>query len=468
MSDLAADRELTIEILRLFGFKYDELTSDELSPADGELLASQIGLGATQRPTTVGGTSLGPAGAAAAAAVAAATAGASATAGSAPGAAKGGRGGAAAGAGATRGGGRGAAAGAARGGRRGTGGPATAAAATATAEEAEADPDAGLTPAEVEAREKEAHLNRLRDDVYDRPRCLIGVFGGAGGLHDLLVPNLRRLVKRGAVAAAVMSGGMILDGGTAAGVMDMIGASLASCHPKTMRLLGVSPAKLVLKPGEKSSDPNSSPLEPHHTNFVLVPSAEWGGETSTMFCFAAVLAAKIPMVSVLANGGMISKKEILNAVRHHIPVVVIEGSGRLADQVRHCWYQYLKPHISHPHPHPYSHPHPHPYCHSRCPAAQISRAQHRRDETPPEEFDPSILIPDPDVREIVMTGEIRLFNVTGSAEHLQRILLDILASQRDRLLLAGAATAGDGATATTTAAAPAGAGVAGASGVAAK
>jgi hypothetical protein len=93
----------------------------------------------------------------------------------------------------------------------------------------------------------------------------------------------------------------------------------------------------------------------------------------------------------------------------------------------------------------------------RRPRAQISRAQHRRDETPPEEFDPSILIPDPDVREIVMTGEIRLFNVTGSAEHLQRILLDILASQRDRLLLAGAgAGAGDGDAAVGAAAAGAG------------
>ena len=46
------------------------------------------------------------------------------------------------------------------------------------------------------------------------------------------------------------------------------------------------------------------------------------------------LAARIPAVAVLANGGMISKKELLNCVRHDIPVIVIEGSGRLADQVR--------------------------------------------------------------------------------------------------------------------------------------
>ena len=35
------------------------------------------------------------------------------------------------------------------------------------------------------------------------PRVLICVFGGAAGLHDLLVPNLRQLVKKGAVGAHV-------------------------------------------------------------------------------------------------------------------------------------------------------------------------------------------------------------------------------------------------------------------------
>ena len=38
------------------------------------------------------------------------------------------------------------------------------------------------------------------------PRVLICVFGGAAGLHDLLVPNLRQLVKKGAVGAACRLG----------------------------------------------------------------------------------------------------------------------------------------------------------------------------------------------------------------------------------------------------------------------
>ena len=56
-------------------------------------------------------------------------------------------------------------------------------------------------------------------------------------------------------------------------------------------------------------------------------------------CFdvSSFLAARLPAVAVLANGGMISKKELLNCVRHGIPVIVIEGSGRLADQVQQAW-----------------------------------------------------------------------------------------------------------------------------------
>ena len=178
----------------------------------------------------------------------------------------------------------------------------------------------------------------MREDLWARPRSVVCVFGGAGGLHDLLVPNLRRLMKRGVVAAAIHAGGLIIDGGTAAGIMDMVGASLTGSPPKTLRLIGVCPGPLVAVPNPSPSapppDPTLATLESHHANFVLVPASDWGGETSTMFTFASVLSARLPCVSVLANGGMISRKEVLFAVRHNIPVIVIEGSGRLADQVR--------------------------------------------------------------------------------------------------------------------------------------
>ena len=67
------------------------------------------------------------------------------------------------------------------------------------------------------------------------------MFGGASGLHDLLVPNLRRLISMGVVNAALGTGGMVLDGGTQAGVMDMIGSAVKSARVNCMRIVGCSP-----------------------------------------------------------------------------------------------------------------------------------------------------------------------------------------------------------------------------------
>jgi len=71
------------------------------------------------------------------------------------------------------------------------------------------------------------------------------VFGGASGLHDLLVPGLRSLVKRGVVTTAIMMGGVMLTGGTKAGVMDMVGAALARSEEGPLRVIGVCPRGVI-------------------------------------------------------------------------------------------------------------------------------------------------------------------------------------------------------------------------------
>src|SRR5205823_1365633 len=91
------------------------------------------------------------------------------------------------------------------------------------------------------------------------------------------------------------------------------------------------------------------PLDEHHSHVVLAPSDHWGGETETLFMLAEWLAEPasaerdetppapaqpaVPVVLVLANGGDISTNEVLAGVRHGWPIVVIEGSGGLADEI---------------------------------------------------------------------------------------------------------------------------------------
>jgi hypothetical protein len=64
---------------------------------------------------------------------------------------------------------------------------------------------------------------------------------------------------------------------------------------------------------------------------VLVEADEWGGETTKMLELARAFNA--PTVAILVNGGAIAADEALQSVRNGWQLVVIEGSGRFADEV---------------------------------------------------------------------------------------------------------------------------------------
>ena len=76
---------------------------------------------------------------------------------------------------------------------------------------------------------------------------------------------------------------------------------------------------------------DGAPLEPNHSHFVLVESDEWGGETGTMFKLARAL--NVPVATMLINGGQIAGSEALQSVRNGWQLLVIEGSGRFADEL---------------------------------------------------------------------------------------------------------------------------------------
>jgi len=63
----------------------------------------------------------------------------------------------------------------------------------------------------------------------------------------------------------------------------------------------------------------------------LVKSNDWGGETTTMLELAR--AFKAQTVAILVNGGAIAGDEARQSARNGWPLLVIEGSGRFADEV---------------------------------------------------------------------------------------------------------------------------------------
>jgi len=67
----------------------------------------------------------------------------------------------------------------------------------------------------------------LKSLDIEQPKALIVLVGGASGLNESLKPRLNRLFSRGIAHAIADSNAMIMDGGTQAGVMEMMGQGIA-------------------------------------------------------------------------------------------------------------------------------------------------------------------------------------------------------------------------------------------------
>jgi len=171
-----------------------------------------------------------------------------------------------------------------------------------------------------------------------QPKALILVIGGAAELDEAVKPRLVQLCGRGIARATASIDALILDGGTQAGVMALVGQGVADRGRKTA-LVGVAPAGKVTYPDGPAdgSIPDGAALDPNHSHFVLVDSHEWGGELETTYALAEALAKTIPVVTVLINGGPLTRDEVLRSVRQGWPIIVVQGSGRLADDIATLW-----------------------------------------------------------------------------------------------------------------------------------
>ena len=52
---------------------------------------------------------------------------------------------------------------------------------------------------------------------------------------------------------------------------------------------------------------------------------------------AEALATTVPVVTVLINGGPLARDEVLQSVRQGWPIIVVQGSGRLANDIATLW-----------------------------------------------------------------------------------------------------------------------------------
>jgi hypothetical protein len=163
------------------------------------------------------------------------------------------------------------------------------------------------------------------------PRPVLTIVGGAGRLDDDARERLTDAFAEVIAPAVARNGAVAVDGGTDVGVMRLFGRAHAA-HPR-FPLIGVLAAGTVEFPGNVPQIDDFARLEPGHTHFVVVPGRDWGDEVPYLPLVAEAVAGGAPRVTMLVDGGDISLSDALLAVERGSPLLVLRGSGRLADRV---------------------------------------------------------------------------------------------------------------------------------------
>lgn len=169
----------------------------------------------------------------------------------------------------------------------------------------------------------------LRSRGIDFPRPVIVIVGGAGSLDNAELRRLEPLFTEGLAPLAESLDAAIVDGGTDAGVMRLIGqAHDAVCA--SFPLIGVAPAEKVSAPGD-SPLPGHTQLESHHSMVMIVPASSWIEGSTWLSAVAGVLSKGEPSVTVVIGGGNVTWFDAAESVRSGRPVVAVGGTGHVAD-----------------------------------------------------------------------------------------------------------------------------------------
>lgn len=170
------------------------------------------------------------------------------------------------------------------------------------------------------------------------PRPTIFITGGAGQMTPEDIKLTHQVVEEGIAAFAQRYNVTVIDGGTDAGVMQMIGDARRR-NQYTFPLIGVAPLGKVTYPGF-DNPAQEAVLQEGHSHFVLVDAPEWGDESQMIVNMTRAIASGLPMIGILINGGKIAEKDVYLATTQgdqRIPILVLDGSGRTATNIANAF-----------------------------------------------------------------------------------------------------------------------------------
>ena len=209
------------------------------------------------------------------------------------------------------------------------------------------------------------------------PKALLIVLGDFPGGF---LPQVRSICSRVIAPLAVNPGALIVDNGSHCSCCAAIGAAVAD-QDVPPSLLGIAAA-------------GSEELDPNHSLILRLPR-EWPNPIKDTFQIAATLAKDAggrekPVIAVVFGGGDSEKTAVLRCVRRGWPVLLIGGTGGLADQIASAMTQ------------------------------------------PPDGSQP-VPIVDVELSEIIDTACADVFPISGSIDDLKRMLLARIELRADTL-----------------------------------
>ncbi len=172
-----------------------------------------------------------------------------------------------------------------------------------------------------------------------RPRALVILNGTTDKIEPRIRSCLASLLQDGLARIAAEEQLTLITGGTWSGIFALLGEGLAiwgrrgPCIGVTVGSRVTWPGRIKVRPPLRWLRSKRTPLEAHHSHFVLVEGRRWGDETGVMYELAGELAKGCPSLALFAGGGKVTLDEMERNVDQGRKMVLLVGSGRVTDAI---------------------------------------------------------------------------------------------------------------------------------------
>src|SRR5687767_2139019 len=183
----------------------------------------------------------------------------------------------------------------------------------------------GVNARGVNITEDKEIQEALTELEIPHPKPVIVLVGGAGGIGFWDKFPMRKAIRIVARLAEETQS-VIVDGGTQAGIMTEIGKQRKQ-NKFSFPLVGVVFDSLLMQ-----REPESI-LDPNHTHFFVIPGEEWGAESAWISKIATAIAGDRKSITILVNGGNISRTDVQYSLLENRAAFVMRGTGRMADRI---------------------------------------------------------------------------------------------------------------------------------------